>query len=553
MVWLAVLACFGGVGAARSAAATAAATAAVPAAYLPLPPSRAYDSRAAALDQSQPGPIAAGRVVTVNLSGAGVPAGAAGVALTVTAIDPTGPGNLRVYPAGESTLPTSSTVNFLPGSAVADSAAVGVGTGATPAVAVAVAGSATQFTVDVTGYYPAGDGFTALTPTRILDTRTGAGGVSGALQPGQVYSVLLGSAVPAGARAVVLTATAITPPGAGNLRVYPDSSGNGATPAPMTSVVNYQPGADVADLIVVSVPADRRIDLASFGSPANAALDLSGYLTSGYTPVAPTRILDTRTGTGGIDGALQPAAAPGSPGPYLLAVGGSGPVPVTAAAVVVTVTAVDPAGPGNLRIFPDGYGYGLSSGQPAPNVVTVNYVPGQASADLALVEVPADGYLDLETFGSATDVTVDVVGYVPTGAASVPAATMSTDENAVAQMGYTVLSAVAPEAQFAPLIAIPADASADSSGYVQHVFFFAGTTFLGTDTAMSSPSATVSVADTTGALVTLVYTVYNPGDSLCCTTAQPGVAVVRFTDSGGKLVALDPIPPANSSTAPSRR
>lgn len=551
MVWLAALGCLSGLGAARSAAATT--TAAVPAAYQPLPPSRAYDSRVPALDQSQPGPIAAGRVVTVDLSGAGVPAGAAGVALTVTAIDPAGPGNLRVYPAGTGTIPTSSTVNFLPGNAVADSAAVGVGSTATPAVAVAVAGSATQFTVDVTGFYPAGDGFTALTPTRILDTRTGTGGVSGALQPGRVYSVLLGSAVPAGASAVVLTATAITPPGPGNLRVYPDSSGNSATSPPPTSVVNYQPGADVADLIVVSVPPDRRIDLATFGSSANAALDLSGYLRSGYTPVAPTRILDTRTGTGGISGALQPASTPGSPGPYLLAVGGTGTVPVTAAAVVVTVTVVDPAGPGNLRIFPDGYGYGLPSGQPAPDVVSVNYVPGRASADLALVQVPADGYLDLETFGSTTDVTVDVVGYLPTGAASVPAGTVSTDENAVAQMGYTLLSAVAPEAQFAPLIAIPADASGDSTGYVQHVFFFSGTTFLGTDTAMGSPSASVSVADTTGSVVTLVYAVYNPGDTLCCTTAQPGVKVVRFTDSSGKLVALDPIPPANSSTEPSRR
>lgn len=512
--------------------------------YHSLTPARVFDSRSAALDQGQPGPLAAGTVARVDLGGGGVPSGAAGVVLTVTAVDPAGAGNLRVYPSGESAPPPTSTVNFVPGHSVADAAVVA--TGSTPAVEVAVFGAATQVTVDVTGYFAAGASFTGVSPpVRMYDSRTSA--PRGPLQPGRVYPVPV-TGVPTGATAVVLTVTAIAPSGPGNLRVYPDTGGQGSTAPPAVSVVNYRPGTDTADLAVVAVPADGTVDIATFGSSVNVALDVTGYTTGGYQPVAPARILDTRTGAGGVTGPITPGS------PDTVQVAGVAGVPATAQAVVMTVTAVLPQGAGNLRVFPDLYGYGYAHGQPAPPVVSVNYIPGQDSADLAVVEVPADGAVGFETFGSPVQVTMDVVGYLPTDAAAQPAATVSADENAVTQMGYSPFGAgVQAETQFAPLVAIGADQTSDSSGYVQHVFFFSGTSYLGTDTALNSPSAGVSVIDTTGDTVTLAYSLYAPGDPVCCPTADPGVAVVRFTLSGGNLVASPAPPPATSSTGPSRR
>ena len=51
--------------------------------------------------------------------------------------------------------------------------------------------------------------------------------------------------------------------------------------------------------------------------------------------------------------------------------------------------------------------------------------------------------------------------------------------------------------------------------------------------------------------VTLGYPLYKPGEPLCCGTG--GEADVRFELNDGKLVPLDPIPPVESKTAPSRR
>ena len=50
--------------------------------------------------------------------------------------------------------------------------------------------------------------------------------------------------------------------------------------------------------------------------------------------------------------------------------------------------------------------------------------------------------------------------------------------------------------------------------------------------------------------VTLGYQLYRPNDALSNPTG--GQAVVHFQLNNGKLAALDPIPPADSSTAPAR-
>jgi hypothetical protein len=88
-----------------------------------------------------------------------------------------------------------------------------------------------------------------------------------------------------------------------------------------------------------------------------------------------------------------------------------------------------------------------------------------------------------------------------------------------------------------------------ADGYAQQAFFFVDGRYLGTDT--STPSARIKLVSQGDTEATLAYRLYRPGDPLCC--ARGGEATVRFALNNGRLVPLDPIPPANSSTAASRQ
>lgn len=83
--------------------------------------------------------------------------------------------------------------------------------------------------------------------------------------------------------------------------------------------------------------------------------------------------------------------------------------------------------------------------------------------------------------------------------------------------------------------------------YQQRAFFFVDGRYIGTDS--SEPSGSVKVVSQGETSVTLSYGLYSSGDSLCCPSSQSSV---RFQLDDGHLQALDPIPPAHSSSGLSR-
>lgn len=85
-------------------------------------------------------------------------------------------------------------------------------------------------------------------------------------------------------------------------------------------------------------------------------------------------------------------------------------------------------------------------------------------------------------------------------------------------------------------------------GYGQQAFFFLDGRYLGTDT--KEPSAKLKVVSQSDTEVAIAYPLYRSGDPLCC--AGGGQRIVHFQLNDGKLAAMDPIPPANSSTGVSR-
>lgn len=246
-----------------------------------------------------------------------------------------------------------------------------------------------------------------VTPARVLDTRNGTGGITGPV-PGNTtvkLAVTGGNGVPsANVTAVALNLTAVAGAGSGNIIAYPDGM-----PQPSTSNLNYATNVNVANLVIVPVGANGKIDLRNVGNKVQLIGDVFGYFTSDftaagdttYTPVTPARILDTRTGTG------APQAQLGRDSVLAVQAGGAGGIPTGVSAVAVNITAVNAAGGGHLIEYADG------TAQPA--VSNLQFGVKAATAEAAIVPVGADGKFDIYDSGPPVDVVADVLGYFAPG------------------------------------------------------------------------------------------------------------------------------------------
>jgi hypothetical protein len=111
----------------------------------------------------------AGSIYPLEVFGrAGVPVDAAAVVLNITSAGARGTGYLTAYPC-DAAVPNASNLNYGVGAPVANSAIVDVASDGT--VCLLTADTDTQLIADVNGYFPAGSGYTAVTSSRLLDTR----------------------------------------------------------------------------------------------------------------------------------------------------------------------------------------------------------------------------------------------------------------------------------------------------------------------------------------------------------------------------------------------
>ncbi len=129
------------------------------------------------------------------------------------------------------------------------------------------------------------------------------------------------------------------------------------------------------------------------GSPAGAAA-LSGT----YHAVSPTRILDTRAGTG----AVRSAVAPGHE--IALQVAPTAAVPSGATAAVLNVTVTAPTTAGVITVYPDG------TARPATS--NLNFVRNQTVPNLVIVPLGSNGKVRLFNNSSGSvQLVADVSGY----------------------------------------------------------------------------------------------------------------------------------------------
>ncbi len=280
------------------------------------------------LDTRGSAPLGAG-VVTRALTASQV-GSARAVALGVTLIQPDADTFLSVF-GGTSVAPTS-TVNAVQGTVRANQTIVSLASG----VVSMRSPQRTHVVVDEQARFESsGAGFTALGPTRALDTRAGA-----PLAAGQVRVVSLTAlGVPVTARAVQLGLAAIPRGAAGFVSVLPCGG------AVKTSALNFAAEQVASSAALAPVSGGN---LCLFSNVAtDLVVDVAGYFDAGGASLSlidPARVLDTRSGEGGWKGRPDPgqvmrvelSAMPGWQG---------------SSAVAFTLTGVDARSPGFARVW----------------------------------------------------------------------------------------------------------------------------------------------------------------------------------------------------------
>ncbi len=348
-------------------------------ALTPVTPTRLVDTRNGI---GASGRVEAGRQVVVQVAGrASVPADATAAVINVAAVTPSAPGFVTVHPCADR-VPDTSTLNFVAGQTVANTTIAALSDAGQLCV---WASTQADILVDITGWLgPRGASrLTPIGPTRVVDTRSGVGGVR--LGAGATLVVDLDGLVPDGATAAAVNATAVNAATAGFLTVFPCGG-----PVPNTSTVNYVAAEAKPNNTIVGLSAGR---ICIFSDAATDVLvDLVGSYGAaglGYRPTSPVRVLDTRrTGTPGAETAV---------GYSVSAAGLGAQVPGAAS---VNVTAANHAVPGFVTTY-DCVTRGDTS--------TLNQQVGQATANGAIV--PLDGLRSCAWTSGGGDLIVDLNGW----------------------------------------------------------------------------------------------------------------------------------------------
>jgi hypothetical protein len=335
-----------------------------------LVPTRAVDTRPGSGQAYAGDTLPPGATLDAKLAGlAGIPAqGATAVVVNIAAADETAAGTLAAWPDGQTQL-TTSELNWLTQETAANMAVVAMGNNGT-----------VDFSNGSTGY---------------LDLIIDASGWFKATAQGHpvVSAVSPAQGSPAGGTHVVISGSNFL----GAETVY-----FGSTPATGVTVNSTSTISATAPAGTIGF-ADVRVETPE-GTSSTQPGDGFLYTAAGaFHPVTPTRIEDTRPGSGA-DGAGDQLG----PGAVLnVQVTGEGGVPTSGvSAVVVNIAITAPTAPGFVNAFPTGVA--------VPNTSTMNFVVGATTSALAEVAVGDNGQISIYNAAGWTQVIVDVEGWYDT-------------------------------------------------------------------------------------------------------------------------------------------
>lgn len=264
---------------------------------------------------------------------------------------------------------------------------------ATSAPATAAPGPITQATEAAEGpgrLHP-------LTPARLLDTRQ-TGGAVGADTDRKLRVTGVGGVPSTGVSAVVLNVTVTGPTQRGDLQVYPV----GQRPPVRSSNLNWSTGQTVAVQVQSGVGDDGGIAFSVSHGHAHVVVDVFGWYgdgtdttsASGYSALAPARVLDTRTDD-------APVVAGTS---RTVPLAGRAGVPTGATAVMLNATMLATPAAADLQLYPTGQ-------RPERRTSNLNVVRDETRANAVVVPLGNDGSVDLAVSNDSAHVVLDVLGY----------------------------------------------------------------------------------------------------------------------------------------------
>jgi alpha-tubulin suppressor-like RCC1 family protein len=248
--------------------------------------------------------------------------------------------------------------------------------------------------------------YRSLTPTRLLDTRADGATIDGLFQAGGKRSagstltlqVRGRGGVAVDATSVTLTVAAVQPDGGGFVVAWPCDVSR-----PNASNVNYQPGGATANTVISKIAPDGTVCIYT-SAAAHLIADVVGDTppTSTLTTLVPARLVDTRPSGETVDDIAEKGGQITSGSPADIDIAGRGGVPTDATTVILNVSAVAPAGNGNVVVHP--------CVSPAPTASNINYTTGNTAANLVITKLDASGHACFNT-SQNTHLIVDVVGY----------------------------------------------------------------------------------------------------------------------------------------------
>jgi hypothetical protein len=207
----------------------------------------------------------------------------------------------------------------------------------------------------------------------------------------------------------------------------------------------------IALLFADAVAAQKLVG--GVGSPAHAAKSLGSVSNDlVYTPIAPCRLVDTRSTAAGAIGGGTVRNFLGINASDFTAQGGSatncGTFGLSATGLMLHVTAMTPALAGNAVVY--------SFASPQPATTSLQYSAGAIVSSAVLAQIPNPRPLssfDFSIFTSATShFTVDIVGYfAPPSATALDCTTVSGVPTSVGAGAYTSLPVLFCAANYTPI------------------------------------------------------------------------------------------------------
>ncbi len=317
--------------------------------------------------------------------------------------------------AGETTGVAPFTATFINKSVVQVSAPATATIGGRPygfagwsdGLAVTHSLTARSTTPPIIATYAPGTTYVPIVPVRLVDTRSSPAGplASGVTRS---FTVAGAAGIPANAVAITGNLTAVAPTAAGWISLSTSSS-----VAATTSALNFPAGDTRANGVTMLLGDDGRLAAVFKGGSGTThlILDVTGYFLATnagatFTPLGPSRVLDSRTGKGGFSTPFVSGT------PRRIQLTGAAGIPLDAVAVTGNLTVTGQTARGYVSM--------TTSSMSSPTVSTINVPRGDTRANGLTIKLSSAGRAYLVYVGgtagvSTADLIFDVTGYYRTG------------------------------------------------------------------------------------------------------------------------------------------